>query len=86
MIGAASGGFNQTRENRVLELGAAEDVPLRVAVSNMGVNTIGTVGPLLRGLIAVWLGHRAIFMVCVVMQFIAFIVLVGWIPEPRAVR
>lgn len=86
LIGTASGGFNQSRQNMVLELGLDEDIPLRVAVSNMAVNAIGTIGPLVGGLIAIWLGHTAIFMVCIVMQGIALAILVGWIPEPRKTR
>lgn len=83
VIGTASGGFNQSRQNMVLELGADADIPLRVAVSNMAVNTIGTIGPMLGGAIALLLGHAAIFQICIVMQLIALFVLVVWIPEPR---
>lgn len=83
MIGMAAGGFNQSRQNMVLELGADEDIPLRVAVSNMAVNTIGTIGPLLGGLIATFLGHPAIFQFCIVMQVLALTILIVWIPEPR---
>ena len=86
MIGTAVGGFNQARQNLVLELGADENIPLRVAASNMAVNAIGTVGPMLGGLIATVFGHPAIFVVCIAMQAIALVILIGWIPEPRAVR
>ncbi len=83
MIGTAVGGFNQARQNMVMELGAEEDIPLRVAVSDMAVSTIGTVGPLAGGLIAAFTGYAAIFEFCVVAQLIGLIILIGWIPEPR---
>lgn len=83
MIGTAVGGFNQARQNMVLELGSDEDIPLRVAVSNMAVNAIGTIGPILGGLIATFVGQPAIFIVCIVMQVTALVIIVGWIPEPR---
>ncbi|MCB1692649.1 MAG: MFS transporter [Pseudomonadales bacterium] len=83
MIGTAVGGFNQARQNLVLELGAERDIPLRVAVSNMAVNAIGTVGPLLGGLIASVFNHAMIVELCIVMQALALVILIGWIPEPR---
>lgn len=83
MIGTAAGGFNQAGQNLVLELGNEADIPLRVAVSNMAVNFVGTIGPILGGVIATFLNHAAIFMVCIVMQAIALVILIGWIPEPR---
>ena len=83
LIGSASGGFNQSRQNMVLELGVDKDIPLRVAVSNMAVNTIGAIGPLLGGLIAYLTGYRLIFEICIGLQLIALVILIGWIPEPR---
>lgn len=83
MIGTAVGGFNQARQNLVLELGSDEDIPLRVATANMAVNAIGAIGPLLGGLIATLLGQRWIFLLCIVIQIAALVILVGWIPEPR---
>lgn len=86
LIGTAVGGFNQARQNLVLELGNDEDIPLRVATANMAVNAIGTIGPLLGGTIASTLGYPAIFILCIVMQLIALAILIGFIPEPRRVR
>ncbi|MCB1646254.1 MAG: MFS transporter [Pseudomonadales bacterium] len=83
VVGTATGGFQQAGQNLVLELGAEQDIPLRVAVSNMAVNAIGTIGPLLGGMIAWWLGHAAIFWVCIALQLVALVVMAGWIPEPR---
>ncbi|MEX2326446.1 MAG: MFS transporter, partial [Pseudomonadales bacterium] len=85
MIGTASGGFNQARQNMVLELGTDTDIPLRVAISNMAVNTIGTVGPFLGGVIASFMGHAAIFLLCLIMQLIALVIMIVWIPEPRRI-
>ena len=69
----------------ILELGSDADIPLRVAVSNMAVNTIATIGPVLGGLIAVLAGYPTIFIVCTTLQLIALVILVIWIPEPRLV-
>ena len=83
MIGTAVGGFNQARQNLVLELGSEEDIPLRVATANMAVNAVGTIGPLLGGVIASVLGYPAIFVLCIVMQSGALAILITAIPEPR---
>ena len=83
LIGTAVGGFNQARQNLVLELGDDQDIPLRVATSNMAVNAIGTIGPLLGGVIAAAWGQPIIFVLCIVTQVVALVILVGWVPEPR---
>ncbi len=83
LVGTAAGGFNQARQNMVLELGEASDIPLRVAMSNMAVNAIGTAGPLLGGAIAAAAGYTTIFVICMVAQVVALAVLAIFIPEPR---
>lgn len=85
MIGTAVGGFNQARQNLVLELGSEEDIPLRVATANMAVNAIGTIGPLVGGAIAISLGYSTIFVLCIIMQVAALVILITKIPEPRFV-
>lgn len=83
MVGTATGGFDQARTNMVLELGSDEDIPIRVALSNTAANAIGTIGPLLGGLLVSWFGYPAIFALCIVMQIAAVVILVGWVVEPR---
>lgn len=86
MIGTAVGGFNQARQNLVLELGSDADIPLRVATSNMAVNAIGAIGPLLGGAIATTLGFPSILVVCIVVQLAALAILIGFVPEPRRIH
>ncbi len=83
MVGTATGGFVLSRQNLVLELGSDVDIPLRVAISNMAVGFIGTVGPLIGGLVAMALGYPAVFVLCIVMQVVALVVLIAWVQEPR---
>jgi len=83
LFGTSSSGFMQARQNMVLELGSEEDIPLRIAVSNMANNMVAGVGPLLGGLIALTLGYEIIFIVCILVQLVALYILVGYIPEPR---
>ena len=83
LFGTASSGFNQARQNIVLELGAAEDTPLRMATSNMAANTVAAVGPLVGGAVVFFFGHEVIFIVCFILQIIAITLMVRLIPEPR---
>ena len=83
LFGTSSSGFMQARQNMVLELGSEEDIPLRIAVSNMANNMVAGVGPMLGGMIALTLGYEIIFIVCIVVQLVALYILVEYIPEPR---
>ena len=83
LVGTANAGFDQARTNLVLELGAVEEIPVRIALSNSAANAIGTIGPLLGGLLALWFGYTVIFVCCLIMQLIAVVMLIGWVKEPR---
>ena len=83
LFGTAFGGFNQARQNMVLELGVDKDIPLRIALSNMGINLVAAVGPLLGGVISLAFGYEVIFVICIVVQVIALGIMVGFVPEPR---
>ena len=83
LFGVSFSGFNLARMNMVLELGADKDIPLRVAVSNMASNTVGAIGPLLGGAIAIFFGYEVIFVVCIVVQVVALAITVDYVPEPR---
>ena len=82
-IGAATQGFQSTAINLTLEFGHRDDVPLRIAIANSSSEVAGTLGPLLGGLLAAYLGYEAVFI-----SSMAFLVLGGamvnaYVPEPR---
>ena len=82
-IGAATQGFQSTAINLTLEFGHRDDVPLRIAIANSSSEVAGTLGPLLGGVLAAWLGYEAVFI-----SSMAFLVLGGamvnaYVPEPR---
>jgi len=83
LIGTASGGYNQARQNMALELGTEQDIPIRVAITNTAVNAMGMVGPAVGGLIAWLTGYVAVFWTCLVLQFVALVMLYALVPEPR---
>ena len=83
LMGAASGGFNQSGQNMVLEFGQPRDIPIRLAASSAAVNLIGAVGPLLGGVVVALAGYVSLFVATIVLQAIAFVIIVVAVPEPR---
>ena len=86
VFGIAISGFNQARMNMVLELGSDADIPLRVAASNMASNTVGAIGPLLGGLIVLAMGYEIIFIICILVQSVALVIMLNSVPEPRSLE
>jgi MFS family permease len=64
-LGAGSGGFMMGQQNLVLEFGAREDLPLRIAVTNSATEAMGVVAPLAGGMLATVLDFPAVF-VCAI--------------------
>ena len=83
LMGTASGGFNQSGQNMVLEFGRLEDIPIRLAASGSAVNLVGAVGPFVGGLIVVAAGYVALFATTIVVQLVALAIILISVPEPR---
>jgi MFS family permease len=82
-IGAGMGGFQMASQNMVLEFGGRTDLPLRIAVAHTAQELVGTIGPLLGGVLAVSFGRETVYMTAIAFQFAAIAVL-GWlVDEPR---
>ena len=82
-MGAASGGFNQSGQNMVLEFGALRDIPIRLAASGSAVNLVGAVGPLLGGVVVELSGYVELFVAVIALQVAALAILIVSVPEPR---
>ena len=83
VVGIASGGFQQSGQNMVLEFGRSRDVALRLATSGTAVNFVSAVGPILGGLIVSAMSYVALFVVAIAVQIAALVTMIGWVPEPR---
>ena len=83
LMGVASGGFNQSGQNMVLEFGQPRDIPIRLAASSAAVNLIGAVGPLLGGALVALAGYVSLFVATIVLQAVAFAIIAVAVPEPR---
>ncbi len=86
LMGMASGGFNQSGQNMVLEFGRIEDIPIRLAASGSAVNLVGAVGPVVGGVIVALAGYVELFVLTIVLQVAAFAIIAVSVPEPRHAR
>jgi MFS family permease len=82
-LGAAQSGFLMSSQTMVLEFGARDDIPMRLALTTTAQGAMNTVGPLAGGLIAATLGYQVLFGVSVGMLTIALTVLLTLVEEPR---
>lgn len=82
-IGAAVQGFQNSSQNLTLEFGEREDLPTRIAVANTASEIAGTIGPLVGGLLATWLGYEWVFMTSMTFLLIGGITVYRHVPEPR---
>ena len=83
VMGMASGGFNQSGQNMVLEFGQLRDIPIRLAASGAAVNLVGAVGPLLGGALVAFAGYQTLFVVTIALQIAALGIICIAVPEPR---
>jgi len=82
-IGAAVQGFQNASMNMTLEFGHRNDLPMRLAIANTAAELAGTVGPLLGGIIAHWLGYPSLFVVSVAFLLAGGLMVALQVPEPR---
>ena len=82
-IGAATQGFQSTAINLTLEFGHRDDVPLRIAIANSSSEVAGTLGPLLGGVLAAWLGYEAVFICSMAFLILGGVMVNAYVPEPR---
>lgn len=86
LMGTASGGFQQSGQNMVLEFGRVQDIPIRLAASGSAVNLVAAVGPLAGGVIVALTGYVELFVVTTALQVLALVIIAVAVPEPRHLR
>lgn len=82
-LGAGLGGFQISSQNMVLEFGDRQDLPMRIAISNAGNSLMMGVGPLMGGIVAVWVSYTAVFWLAMAFMCIALAMVAFLIDEPR---
>lgn len=84
-LGAGQGGFQNSNQNIIVEFGARDDLPMRIAVLNTATSLMMAVGPLMGGLIARGLSFSALFSFSIVVLAGAVITMF-FVDEPRKRR
>jgi MFS family permease len=82
-IGAAVQGFQNASINLSLEFGSREDLPMRIAISNMVSETAGAIGPLVGGALAAAAGYSSVFVASMVFLAVGGLIVARYVPEPR---
>lgn len=74
-LGASQAGYLMAVSTIILEFGARQDLPMRIALSTTAEGVTATIAPLLGGPLADALGYGAVFQISVVLLLFAFAVL-----------
>jgi len=82
-LGAGQGGFMMSSQNLVLEFGARENLPMRIAVANSASGLMGAIAPLAAGLLLLVLPYEAVFWIAIGFQSAAVVWVVVAVPDPR---
>ena len=83
VVGASISGFENSSRAIVLEFGTLKERPNLIATTNTVAQMAGALGPLLGGLIASWLGYKAVFFLGICFLFGAVLMVIIFVPEPR---
>ena len=83
VVGASISGFENSSRAIVLEFGTLKERPNLIATTNTAAQIAGALGPLLGGLIASWLGYKAVFFLGICFLFAAALMVIIFVPEPR---
>jgi MFS family permease len=85
-LGAANSGYQMSAQNIVFEFGHRDDMAMRLALSNTAESIMAALGPLVGGVIAAYVGYKAVFSVSIVCEAIALVLLLTLVEEPRKKR
>jgi len=82
-LGAAQSGFLMSSQTMVLEFGARDDMPMRLALTSTAQGIMSAIGPLIGGLLAKFFGYSTLFAVSIACLGVALILFLTLIEEPR---
>jgi MFS family permease len=82
-LGASQAGYMMAAQTMILEFGAREDLPMRIAVSATAESITATLGPLAGGLVAEAYGYPLVFGASVGFLALALLLLLAAVQDPR---
>lgn len=84
-LGAGQGGFMNSNQNIIVEFGARDDLPMRIALLNTATSLMQAMGPLLGGVIAHRISFTALFSLAIAV-LAAAVIIMFFVDEPRKRR
>ena len=85
-LGAAQSGYMMSAGTMILEFGDRDEMPMRIAFSATAEGIMGSIGPLLGGVISSTLGYGPMFSISIAFLIAALVVLITLVKEPRTAR
>ena len=85
-LGASQAGYMMSAQTMILEFGAREDLPMRIAVSATAESITATAGPLIGGFVAEAFGYPVVFGASVGFLAAALGILFIVVQDPRRRR
>ena len=82
-FGASSAGYSMSTQTMVLEFGAREDVPMRIALSTMVEGGLSGTAPILGGLLLGWAGAGAMLGCAALLTAVALWLMLFRVTDPR---
>lgn len=82
-LGAAQSGYQMSSQTMVLEFGERKDIAMRLAISSTVEGALAATAPIIGGIIATAAGYPIVFMIAMVVQAVALLVLLVGVKEPR---
>ena len=82
-LGAGQGGFQNSNQNIIVDFGARDDLPMRIAVLNTATSLMHAAGPLLGGVVAYAISFDALFALSITVLLAALLTMTFLVDEPR---
>jgi len=85
-LGAGQAGYMMSAQTMILEFGARDDLPMRIAVSATAESLTATLAPLIGGKVADMLGYDTVFGLSIGVLVAGLAILIAVVKEPRTAR
>jgi MFS family permease len=85
-LGAGQAGYMMSAQTMILEFGARDDLPMRIAVSATAEAITATLAPLIGGKVADMLGYDTVFGLSIGVLIAGLAILIAVVKEPRTAR
>ncbi len=82
-FGIGGAGYGMSAQTMVLEFGAREDLPMRIALSTMVEGGVSAIAPLIGGLLLLWASSDALLTTAALLTLAAAALLIGRVRDPR---